>query len=117
MKKECWLVLLAGCMLAATFAIVYPRSEKTRFSPEQVDIWYKMSIEDSYDMFEGNFGNVISEREYTQLQELYEKNPDFKSEVCVVHTMNDGTMVFLRLQTTNYEDYTIGSIDIAAKGQ
>lgn len=111
MKKVQWLIIIGVCVILAVAITGCCDKSEARFSPEQVDIWYKMSLADTYEMFEANFGNVISEEEYLELQSIYKQGEEYLSEVCVVHTFEDGTMVLLRLKTDDFEDYSIKDIE------
>lgn len=106
--------ILLCCILCCIFvlSIAACKKEKAPFTPQLVDIWYDMSLSDSYEMFEANFPNVISEEEYKKLQKLYTASGEHSSALCIVHTIEDGTVVLLKLGTQDFENYFIQSIEV-----
>ena len=54
--------------------------------------------------------DTITQEEYFEIKNFYLEHGDYSSELCILHTFDDGTEVLLILEPTYSTGYTIKRI-------
>lgn len=120
--KRCIFVMLALLIIAGIigWAVVHINTmgdsinDGDEKSLSGLNSLYHLTVGVDYEMFQANFGDVVSEDFYNELADLYEANGDGTSEVCLLHTLENGTRVLLVLEMEDgyWSQFSIKTIEI-----
>lgn len=78
-----------------------------------IGVWYRQVMSNmDYHGFISNYGKIITQEEFQDLQKLHQTNRTESSEVCMIHTYKDGTRELLILQPVDAEYLEFKIVDI-----
>ena len=106
-------VLMAACVVGCD------SKEDNEHMLPLVSLWYEQVMRNmDYYGFVVNYGEIITEEEFQELKKLHLTTRGVESsEICILHTMKDGTRELLILEPldTAYEEFEIVDIRLLPK--